>query len=983
MATPQDVTGGRPSSRELIGREGDLAHLEGMLGSAIEGNAVVTVFVEGPAGIGKTRTVTELAARARAQGADVLIGRCVAHGEQILPYAPIVEVLTGLVRRHGGATIRELAGPTADELARLVPALSATQLPDAVPASASRLFQAIVSVLDNLSRLQPIVMVVEDLHWADGSTREMLALASHQLHGNLLLILTLRTDEMPDDPGIVRFHAEMGRGAGQRLVLQPLSREQQARQISDIRGVPPRSELLDEIYARAEGNPFFAEELLALTDHEEMPTTVRDLLLARLEALPPATRQVLRTASVIGRRFHYRLLDAVSDASDSQLEAALRSAVEHHVLEIDETSHGVFRFRHALLQEAIGSGLLPGEAARFHHRLAETLTDEPEIGGDATFVQGRIALHWQAAGEKPRALTASVAAAEAAAEALAFGESLKHYENAVALLDLLPDGEDLLERPRYRLLWAAADVAHLAAHPHRAAELVRAAIASVDTAQKHHHAFLYERLGRFLWMSAEGEAALAAYTTAAELMPAGATLWRAAVLSGYSQVLMLASRYEESAPLAREAIDIARQVDGGRAVEGHARNNLGVDLAHLGQVDAGVDQLLQARRIAEEEFTDVDDIARAIVNLESVLFGAGRIVEAAKVAIEGIGVVERLGLQRRKGVWCRCDAADILVSLGENLRARELLEEATLLAPQGIDAVRTDMTWGLLLLRLGDLDGAEKHLRAARRDGGKILDGQLLGPLYATSVEVLIWQRELAGATGLAEEGRSRMHPVEDVSYCVPVFGAATTAAAELALQGSNDAVEAARQWVSLSEEALERAAVRPPMAVAHAAQAKCELQRAEGTPDAAAWAAVATLWDDIKEPYYAAYARLRAAEARLGAGNDRDTASTELNAGWSDANRIGATQLSALIGDVARRARIPVGDPVETSGPGAFAITPREGEVLALVANGLTDRLIGEQLFISHRTVERHVSNLLAKLGAKRRSELTAMAHRLGLTTS
>ncbi len=677
MTSTHGVIDRRATSRLLIGREDDLARLDAMLEAVVESHRVRAVFVEGEAGIGKTRTVQEFASRAGDRGADVLVGRCVAQGEQMLPYAPLVEILADLVRRDGPADLLELAGPSGGELARLVPALSGDGVPSATRASASRLFQALCAVIDGLSCRRPLVLVVEDLHWADRSTREMLALLAQQLRGDVLLLFTLRTDESPQDPGITRFVAETGRGADHRLQLDPLTREQQARQISDILGVPPVKNLLDDVYGRAEGNPFFAEELLVLGSDGELPGTVRDLLLARLDALAPATRQLLRSASVVGRRVPHRLLEAITDLSGDALDRAIRPAVENHVLTTDDADGGTYQFRHALLQEAIAGSLLPGESRRMHGRVAAALVEDPTLGGGARFVAGRIASHWYASGESAKALVAAVDAARAASEALAFSEALFHYERAIELLDDLP-GTTLLDVPRYRLLWQAAEVAHLSAHPGRAAELIRAAIDAVDGRDPLHRGYLHERLGRYLWMSAEGEASMRAYETAMEITPSDPpTCWRAAVVSGYSQILMLASRYEEAITYAREAIEITQHVPKSRSTEGHARNNLGVSLAHLGRFDEGVAELLVARQIAEEEMEDVDDVARAIVNLHSVYLNAGRLREAADVAIEGIEVVEQLGLQRRKGVWCRCDAAQSLLMLGENDHALDLLGRPT------------------------------------------------------------------------------------------------------------------------------------------------------------------------------------------------------------------------------------------------------------------------------------------------------------------
>jgi DNA-binding CsgD family transcriptional regulator/tetratricopeptide (TPR) repeat protein len=973
----------RATSRLLAGRREELARLEAAYAGVRTHHRLETVLVEGPAGIGKTRVVQELAARVRRLGGEVLVGACVAQGEEILPYAPLVELLADLVRRDGARAVLHAAGPAGSELTRLLPALAEHgSAPETTRGSSSLLFQAICSLLDTVGRRRPLVIVVEDLHWADRSTREMLSLLAHQLRGDILLVLTVRTDQSPLDPGIVRLTAELGRRAAHRVTLEPLSRDEQAHQISDILGVPPRRDLLDGVYARAEGNPFFAEELLAMGGAGDLPVTIRDLLLARLDALAPATRQVLRAASAVGRTVPHQLLEAVCDLSGTQLEDTLRPAVDSHVLVTDATG-GAYQFRHALLQEAVAGSLLPGEVTRMNRRLAEALTAAPELAGTGAFVAGRVARHWYAAGDLPRALVGSVEAAREAKQTLAFSESLAHYERAISLLDTVPDAEDLLDEPRYWLLWGAAEVAHLAAHPGRAADLVRQAIAAVEPSARHHHGYLYERLGRYLWMAADGQGALAAYETAVRLVPAEPpTRWRAAVLSGYAQILMLSSRYAESELLAREAIAIAQQVPDGRSVEGHARCNLGADLGRLGRLDEGVAELLEARRIAEEQFDDVDDIARAMVNLQSTYFDAGRLEESAAVAVDSVGIVEKLGLQRRKGVWCRCDAAQALTLLGRHDQARRLLEEAFDLLPQGVDAVRTDIAYGQLLLRLGRLDTAQEHLERARRAGGRLLDGQLIGPLYTGLVELATAREDLDAAAALAREGRARLPATEDAVHCVPLFAAAAAAQAEHRLRArgrSRGAVGLPDQWVARCEAAIERSPGEARIAVAHLVTARCELARSRGEHDAGAWGAAATRWRELAEPYRAAYALLRTAEAWLAAG-DRAEAEGALRTAWSTADPIGAEGLRGRAEQLARRARFRLGPAGDPGTP--FGLTAREREVLALVAEGLPDREIGALLFISHRTVERHVSNLLAKLAAGRRSELTAMAHRLGLVT-
>jgi DNA-binding CsgD family transcriptional regulator/tetratricopeptide (TPR) repeat protein len=964
------MTGGtRTASRLLIGRDEVLQRLETLLAEAVGTRRLTTALLEGPAGIGKTRVVAELAGPLRERTddpVDVLVGQCVPQGGQTLPYAPLVEVLGELVHREGSTAVRRWAGVAGAELGRLVPALLDE---DATPAvmGAGRLFQAFSALLQNLSLRRPLLLVIEDVHWADTSTRELLAALARQQQGPILLVLTLRSDESPAPPGLARYVAELVRRGDARIPLAPLSRDEQARQLSDILGVPPTRELLDDVYARAEGNPFFAEELLALAGRETLPVTVRDLLLARLEALSPSTRQVLRTAAVIGRDVPHRLLEAVVDVHGDRLEEALREAVDAHVL---ETHAETLRFRHALLQEAVAASLLPGEAVRTHRRVALALTHDPALAGPGhRGVAGRVARHWDAAGDQAEALVASVAAAKEAADALAFAESLAHYERVLALLDTVPDGQVLLDVPRDRLLRWMAEVAHLAAHPDVATRLIREAIACADPDDDTLRGWLHERLGRYLWMAGDGQGALRAYEEAVMLVPTEPpTRARATVLSGLSQILMLADRYAESESLAREAIAVAGQVPDGRSIEGHARCNLGVDLAFGGRVEEGIAELRTAIAIADEELDDVDENARALVNLDSVLLLAGRMEEAAEVALEGVRVGDELGLRRRKGIWCRCDAALILQLLCRFEEAEPLIAEGRDLDPQGVDAIRLDEVEGALRLRTGDLDHARELLERARANSAKLLDPQLIAPIHTALADCARMQGDPEAAAAAVEGGLARLPEQGHPFYQVPLLAAGVAAAMarrpadrETAQQLFDRAVDSTRRmtWLSPHVEAQLRT---------------CE---AELTGDPAAWAVATEAWAGLGDGYQAAYCRLRHAETLLAEG-DREAAAEQLAAGVEGARAIGALHLLARGEDLGRRSRLRLPAAPDANNP--YQLTAREREVLGLVAEGLTDRAIGGRLFISHRTVERHVSNLLSKLDVDRRSELIATAHREGL---
>jgi ATP/maltotriose-dependent transcriptional regulator MalT len=967
----------RVSSPALVGRGDELRALRRLLEGVAAGGSGCAVVV-GEAGVGKTRLVQEL--RRSTDAVQVLVGGAVEVGPDVLPYAPFAELLSDFAERHGLTRVWDLAGPTADELARLLPSLGAGVVPELTRASGSRLYAAVRALIAGLAAEQPLLLVIEDLHWADAGTRDLLGLLVRRLPPRVLVLLTVRSDEVAQPRAVPRFVAQLVAAGAHRLELRRLSRDEQALQLSGILVVPPTSSRIERVFARAEGNPFFAEEIMALGDTDVVPATVRDLLQARLDALPSGSRRAVRAAAAAGPRVEHDLLVRVLDLDDMAFDDALRPAVERHVLVVDGDAYG---FRHSLLHETVADTLLPGERTRLHRRLAQVLTDCPALAGSRHGLAARLAHHWLAAGDLDRGRRASYEAACEAEQTLAFEEAYSHYERVLSL----PEVAGQLPVSRYRLLWVAAEAAHLAGLATRAAELVQQAIDCVDPEEAHHRAYLHERLGRYLWMAADGSRALASYEHAVDLVPKEpVSCWQAAITSGYSQVLMLSGRFREARVEAERAIALAAQVANGRSTEGHARNNLGVALVHLGQVDRGVEQLRVARRIAEEEYDDVDDIARAVVNLVSVLLDAGRFAEALEVAQDGIGVVDQLGLQRRKGVWCRCDVADALLVLGRQDEAAILLDEAAGLDAGGIDAVRIHQVRGVLALRSGRLEEAHRELELARRLGQDVIDGHLVLPLQRARMETRIWAAQPDAALDLLDEVRGPAWGEGDATYLVPVLATAAGAAADAAERGrARRRADEATRLAGVAADLLVEAeaalttlpAVLPPAAAALAV-ARAEVARAAGAADASAWADVAGQWQALGDRAQQGYALLRETECHLSARR-RGRASAVLAEAARIGTDIGAEHLLTALGALAARARLPLQDHREQPSD-HFRLSPRERDVVALVAQGRTDRQIGQELFISHRTVERHVSNILAKLDAGTRAEIAAIAHREGL---
>jgi predicted ATPase len=413
--------GGRVASPTFVGRVEELHLLEAARRRAADGEPAV-VLVGGEAGVGKTRLIAELTTRCVADGTRVLAGGCVPVGDGGLAYAPIAEALRDTTSEEGVAAVRELVGPSWAELARILPVLGepASSLPPG-PAAQLRLFELLLRLLGRLSDQAPLVLVVEDLHWADQSTRDLLVFLVRNLRRERLLLVGTYRDDEPGQPRLGAYLAALDRGGPvQRLELPRLDRTETAAQLTGILGAAPAVDLVDSLFARSEGNPFFTEELLGRVraGSATLPTTLRDLLQGRIEALPEQAQQVLRAAAVGGRQVLHRLLAAVAGLDEGRLGGALRAAVTHQLLTNHEDG---YRFRHALLREVVDAGLLAGERARLHAAYAHALTEWPELSvGSPAVAAAELAVHWDAAGELDRALPARAQAGLAAEQAHAF-----------------------------------------------------------------------------------------------------------------------------------------------------------------------------------------------------------------------------------------------------------------------------------------------------------------------------------------------------------------------------------------------------------------------------------------------------------------------------------------------------------------------------------------------------------------------------------
>lgn len=962
-------------STGLVGRAGELARLRAALGAASAGRGSA-VLISGEAGIGKTRLVAELADAARGCGAQVLSGRCIDLIGPGVPYYSLLEAL----RSVSGA---DRAGDLPD-LIRLVQ-------PDELSGHDGqlRLFERVQTALDRLASAAPVVLVLEDLHWADGSTLDFLVFLSRLIRDRpMLLLATYRSDEMPPGEPLARTVVELVRARDAEVIeLSPLTTADVTTLLEDIAGQALPADLTEAIVVRSGGNPFFAEELLAAADRGEpaLPRVLRVALLQRISRVDPAGHTVLRIAAAFGRDVPHRMLEALADAPDECLEAALRQAVEHGVLVADRAA-GSYRFRHALLGEAVYETILPGEAVRLHERIARTLTDRPQLAGEGAGAS-ELARHWVAADRPAEALVAAVRAAREAESVYGLAEASRHLEWVLRLWPDVPGAADLAGADEVAMLTRAAELADLTGRSPRAAELVGTAIELVDEqADPVRAGHLLERLGSYLLPTGERSAALDACRRAVDLVPARPpTAERARALTTLGNALMLLWRHDESREVCVEALATAEALGDPRPAL-RAQGILGIDHCYLGRPVEGRGQveasLAQALALGTPR-----DIAHSHAMLCEVLIAIGCPGEAIAVAVDGRASAHRLGVERSFGALLAAYAAEGMVETGEWDRADALLTEAHR-AGGSFWAHYPRLVHAQLATARGRYADARHHLTA----GAPGAHQPTSAARYArVAAELAMWEGRPdeavaavdGGLTGPAA-GRGAMHDV-----CLNTLGVwAQVERAQRALDhqhasAAEAARSAAREHLAAVRRSAAKAASVTPEAAAWRARAEAEATRLADRPDTEPWRIALAAWEALRRPYHAAYARWRLVEALLATASpaDRGEATGAVREAHRIASDLGAAPLRRALAVTAQGARLDLKGLPPLARPDpvlALGLTKREGEVLRLLTRGYTNREIATELTISVKTASVHVSHILQKLGVPRRINAAAIGQRL-----
>ena len=609
----------RLSSPTFIGRHQERAWLGDLLAEQ-HADHVATILIGGEAGVGKTRLVTEFAERAAAGGWRVLVGHCLELGESGLPFAPIVEAFRDLPDLLDPNVLARVLASGRAEIGNLVPTLADGSAPaEARPAdeaTQARLYEFILAMIGRLAAEAPLVLEIEDLHWADRSTRDLLRfLARNVRRGPLLIVATFRTDELHRRHPLVAFLAELGRlPRVERSDLSRLRAEETREQLSSILGHPAPPDLARGIHERSDGNPFFAEELLAAVQAPRaaigqagLPPDLETLLGERLDRLTDATQTVLEVAAAAGRDASHVLLERIGELSNARLLAALREAIEQQVLVLVESENhdARYSFRHALIQEAIYGRLLPTERLRLHRRIVDALLDG--VGGDETAaaLAAEVAHHADRAADPVRALHWSVVASDAATAVGAFAEAYLHLERALHHWSSVAEPETVAGISRIDLLGRAASAAAAIGEPAVAAGLATEAIELLgpdgDAEQR---AMLENRRFFCLWESGDLEGAAAAIERAVREIPtARAPEARIGLLVVLANARIHQSRYDEAEAEAREAHMEADRIGDTRAAA-DAWASWGFALCFRGSEEAGIQQLSEAMPVLAQSNDD-------------------------------------------------------------------------------------------------------------------------------------------------------------------------------------------------------------------------------------------------------------------------------------------------------------------------------------------------------------------------------------------
>jgi DNA-binding CsgD family transcriptional regulator/tetratricopeptide (TPR) repeat protein len=948
------VTPMSPSARSsrIYGRDAELEDALGTVQSVASG-APGVLLVAGDAGIGKTRLVRMIAHDAASRGFTVLEGHCL-DVEAAIPFAPVVEALRALVTTAGDDPER----PAARRLGAL--------LDQATPNEPANALDELRQVLAEATAAGPVMLVLEDMHWADQSTRDFALTVARTAKGRLLLVLTFRSDDLTRRHPFRKALAELSRSST-RIDLPPLERAAIRDLVTDCTGGTADPSLVGSLLARSEGNPLYAEELLA-GDPSSLSGSLTDLLLTRVDALSSSTRDLLRVASVNGTRIDSGLLVRVVDVDEDTVEAGLREATEANVV---VSSGDDLAFRHGLLREAVYDDLLPGERSRVHSRCAAVLQEDLDRGTirSGLGALGQLAYHCYAAHDLPAALAASVRAG-LAAKTYGAPEAGAHLERAIELWDQVPDPEARSGHAKADLVRLLAEVADMQGDKDRQHALVQQAVALLEPDGDPLLASrVYAALGTVCLALGDPEAHAAAVEKAVELAGDQPSAELGAALRVKADDHVRHCRYRDGLALARRAVEVARLARC-PAEEVEALAMVYVCELYLGRTGAAREALERAIDAAEsngqpgEALFQTGELAWSHILTGDVDTGLAMASAAYERAVAAA--------LPSAAVFCR-------EQLVEATRWRGELDDADLLLSDLLDVGMPVHRWrwhrAWNLMARGQMEAAldvERDTIALFAD----IVGVGREDAYEREVALFVALGDVPEAVRIAHDfltGIADGDSAPEQAWGAVMGFQALAAATDSGTPVPDDLESRAARALARATDGLTgewETGIEAGLVMVAAALA----DRLSDRSSVAHWRAALAI-DQAFGDYYALRARIGLAEALLTEG-ERDEGRELLVDVWTTARRIGAGYFVGRARRLATRTRLPLPDD-ETVGP-LTRLTAREREVLDLLATGATNKGIAGSLVISEKTASVHVSNILAKLGCGNRGEAAAMAREL-----
>ncbi|MDR7253432.1 DNA-binding CsgD family transcriptional regulator/tetratricopeptide (TPR) repeat protein [Nocardioides sp. BE266] len=965
---------------DLIGRDAELEELTTQLGIRASGGdpSARAMLVAGDAGVGKTRLIMALRDTALEADWQVVAGHCLDLADSSLPYLPFTEILGRLMADLPDVTARVLEQhPT---LARLQPGRRIRSSETASGDQAldrGNVYDAFGDLLSAVAEQAPVLVVVEDAHWADESTRDMLSFLFSRPVPGVALVVSYRADDLHRRHPLRRQVAEWMRLRGvDRLQVDPLPDDDVRRLVRALRPGTMSEAEYTSIVDRAEGNPFFVEELVGAAWSGQVPGELADVLLVHLDRLGETTRRVVRLVSVAGRQVSHGMLAAVSDLDPTDLEAALRDAVEANVLVASRG--GTYAFRHALLGEAVYDDLLPGERVRLHADFVSALGEGRAVGTAAELAQ-----HARRADDRPVAIRASIEAGE---EALAVGgpsEAATHFLDALELIDT--SRTPITDIDAHSLARRCAEALIAAGRVPKAVKVLRSRIACLapDTSDVDRGQLL-TAVAQALMLTDTTESPRETAAEAVDLLRDGPPKLLARALFVHAESLGN-WRADEARTAALEALEIAERNDlTSLAVELHT-TLAGLDPA--GGEDPGTGWRAAAERARKAGLIEPE--LRALYFLGRLFHDRGDLDGAVEIYRELIARSDVGGL-----TWSPYPAeARLLLAVALTHQGRLSDAWRTLdVSGQDPPMVYEWMYFAHQVLVQFGLRGkphSDNALERLREHWGT--DG--ITAITAGTTEIL-----QASATG---DPAAALGVYDDVvASVVPLWHEWFQARLRLAtLVVGVFAGAAAHQ--SADERERARAAVDRLMSDGGRVidfYARYEASRgpeyrmwvARRTAEHLRWRWLAQVEPPSSEELVEAW---RAAEeAALAYGSVPEIAQTRVRlsgvlraagdaAGAREAGDLSRESAHAMRAEPLLAELTAQGSaPAPATASEVATLTPREAEILALVAEGRSNGEIGKQLFIATKTVSVHVSNILAKLDAASRTEAAAVARRRGL---